>query len=140
MSRLTADIRICIYLDISTEHEQNMRSSERIRLNFLTQQPPLDLPCDESGHQLVDGECLDLRDDEGVSSDDENPPPIDCAILGGCGGGNDIGGCGGGNDNEDEDDNGEDADQGDSENEDSDGNNDNGGGGDSIEGGDSLLD
>jgi hypothetical protein len=72
-----------------------------------------------------------LHNDEGVSSDDENPPPIDCAILGGCGGGND---------NEDEDDNGEDADQGDSENEDSDGNNDNGGGGDSEEGGDSLLD
>jgi hypothetical protein len=131
MSRLTADIRICIYLDISTEHEQNMRSSERIRLNFLTQQPPLDLPCDEPGHQLVDGECLDLRDDEGVPSDDENPPPIDCAIPGGCGGGN--------NDNEDDDNKGEDAEEGDSDDGDSGGNEDNSGG-DSEGGGDSLFD
>jgi hypothetical protein len=39
----------------------------------LTLQPPVeDLPCDEPGHELVDGECLDLRDDEGVPSDDEN--------------------------------------------------------------------
>ena len=55
----------------------------------VTPQLPLELPCDEPGHELVDGECLDLRDDEGVPSDDENPPPIDCAIRGGCGGGND---------------------------------------------------
>ena len=77
----------------------------------------------------MDGNCVDLRDEEGIPSGDVNsgvnPPPIDCAIPGGCGAGND---------NEEEDDNGKDADQGDSENEDSDGNNDNGGGGDSEEG------
>ena len=68
----------------------------------VTPQPPLELPCDEPGHELVDGECLDLRDDEGVPSDDENPP-IDCAIRGGCGGGN--------NDNEDDDNGGDSGDE-----------------------------
>lgn len=40
-----------------------------------TPRPPVkDLPCDEPGHELVNGECLDLRDDADVPSDDENPP------------------------------------------------------------------